>query len=111
MLPFPVEFPTDSVRLVLSYLSGNKPTVAELHNALWNVWGYAAGQFHGDPQVKGDCPLCELTDEQFKEALESLCYRSAGPQLVGDHFDWRSLLQKLQKLLLDLLLDRLLTDE
>ena len=66
LLPFPADFPTEAIPVLIGYLRKTK-TVGESANAAWNVLGYGGGKVFSGPQMLTDDGL---TDELMAKELE-----------------------------------------
>ena len=68
LLPFPADFPTDAIPVLIGYLRKTK-TVGESANAAWNVLGYGGGKVFSGPLLL-TTPDHEGTDEEMAKELE-----------------------------------------
>jgi hypothetical protein len=103
MLEFPVVFPLDSTKLLIGRLTGqNTASVRELHNAAWEVWGYAARQVHDQagPLVWATT-LVTPSEEELKQELEFACQCECpqGNVVTAGKVDWLKIVMTLLKFL------------
>lgn len=110
-MPYPTEFPLSDAKLLISVLTGNKPSLKELHSAFYNVWGYVANQFFGsDSAVWSDVNYDALTTDEVKalcaDQLKNVTYQFDIPGVVSAvNVDWRQLFSLLLKVLPLILLE------
>lgn len=93
-MALPSEFPKDSVKLLLSVLTGNKPTTLDLVASAYDLIGYGLYVgFGGVPLMADDAEVAELKAQLLNPENQK--------QLAGvlPPFVWQLLFAAFQKLL------------
>lgn len=98
MVPYPTEFPTGALTLVLDKLKGQPVLIADLVHAAWNVAGYALAQTLPVENVIGDKTFAsdiELIEYAIAEGVPP----SAEDGVVRGVIPWVLILQLVLKLI------------
>lgn len=110
-MPYPTEFPLSDAKLLISVLTGNRPSLKEIHGAFYNVWGYVASQFFGsESPVWTEINYDALTEDEVKsllaDQLKNVTYQFDIPGVVSAvNVDWKQLFSLLLKILPLILLE------
>ncbi len=95
-MPYPTAFPMLEGKYLVSVLTGGtKPVLKDLHAAIYEVWGYAAGQFFGnETPVWGENLVSDLDYNACKtllaEEVNGACHQFAIPGVVAAAgVDWK----------------------